>query len=127
MWIDGYNAVSPHVSQQADFVVLAAAEPAALRAHAAWRGWDKLRLLSAGDSTFKFDLGSEEADGNQREWVSVFNLAGDGKVRHIYSKGAEMDDQRRERGIDLLTPVWHLLDLTPNGRGDWYPSFNYDY
>jgi len=30
-----------------------------------------------------------------------------------------------ERGIDLLTPIWHFLDLTPQGRGSWYASLNY--
>ncbi len=125
MWIDGYNAAAPHLTQNADFVVLAAAEPDALRAHAESRGWSNLRLLSAGDSTFKYDLGSEEADGEQTEWVSVFSRGADGRVRHVYSKGAQMADDRRERGIDLLSPVWHLLDLTPNGRGEWYPSLSY--
>lgn len=61
----------------------------------------------------------------QTEWVSVFTLGNDGTVRHLYSKGAQMADDRRERGIDLLSPVWHLLDLTPGGRGDWYPSLRY--
>ena len=125
MWIDGYDAAAPHVTQNADFVVVAAAEPAALRVHADSRGWSNVRLLSAGDSTFKYDLGSEEADGTQTEWVSVFTLGDDRTVRHIYSKGAQMADNRRERGIDLLSPVWHLLDLTPGGRGDWYPSLRY--
>jgi predicted dithiol-disulfide oxidoreductase (DUF899 family) len=125
MWIDGYNAAVPHLSQNIDFAVVAAAEPAAIRAHAALRGWNNLRLISAGDTTFKYDLGSEEADGSQTEWVSVFILDDDGSVVHRYSKGAQMADDRRERGIDLLSPVWHLLDLTPNGRGDWYPSFSY--
>jgi predicted dithiol-disulfide oxidoreductase (DUF899 family) len=125
MWIDGYNAAAPHVMQNADFAVVAAAEPAAIGAHAAARGWNNLRLLSAGDSTFKYDLGSEEADGTQTEWISVFARGDDGTVRHVYSKGAQMADDRRERGIDLLSPVWHLLDLTPNGRADWYPSLNY--
>jgi hypothetical protein len=73
----------------------------------------------------KRTLQSEEADGTQTEWISVFTRAGDGTVRHVYSKGAQMADDRRERGIDLLSPVWHLLDLTPHGRGDWYPSLNY--
>ncbi len=36
-----------------------------------------------------------------------------------------MADDIDERGIDLLAPVWHLLDLTPRGRGDWYPSLDY--
>ena len=126
MWIDGYDAVAPHVGRNADFVVLAAAGPAAIAAHAASRGWHHVRLLSAGSSTFKYDLGSEEADGTQTEWVSVFTRDRDGTIRHRYSKGAQLADDRRERGIDLLTPVWHLLDLTPAGRGDWYPSLDYD-
>jgi predicted dithiol-disulfide oxidoreductase (DUF899 family) len=125
MWIDGYNAVAPHLTRNVDFAVVAAAEPAAIRAHAASRGWSNLRMLSAGDSTFKYDLGSEEADGAQTEWISVFTRGDDGSVRHVYSKGAQMADDRRERGIDLLSPVWHVLDLTPNGRDDWYPSLSY--
>jgi predicted dithiol-disulfide oxidoreductase (DUF899 family) len=125
MWIDGYNAAAPHLTQNADFVVVAAAEPAAISAHAASRGWNNLRLLSAGAGTFKLDLGSEEADGTQTEWISVFARAADGTMRHLYSKGAQLAHDRRERGIDLLSPVWHLLDLTPNGRGDWYPALNY--
>lgn len=125
MWIDGYNATAPHLTQNVDFAVVAAAEPSALSAHAAARGWSNLRLLSAGDTTFKYDLGSEEADGTQTEWISVFTRGGDGTVRHVYSKGAQLADDRRERGIDLLSPVWHLLDLTPHGRGDWYPALKY--
>ncbi len=97
MWIDGYNAAAPHVSQNIDFAVVAAAEPAAIQAHAASRGWNNLRLLSAGDTTFKYDLGSEEIDGAQIEWISVFAVGDDGTVRHIYSKGAQMADDRRER------------------------------
>jgi predicted dithiol-disulfide oxidoreductase (DUF899 family) len=124
MWIDGYNAAAPHLTQNVDFAVVAAADPDAINAHAASRGWSDLRLLSAGDSTFKHDLGSEEPDGTQTEWISVFTLGSDGHVRHVYSKGAQMADDRRERGIDLLTPVWNLLDLTPSGRPDWYPSLN---
>ncbi|MBG7605817.1 MAG: DUF899 family protein, partial [Actinobacteria bacterium] len=27
-----------------------------------------------------------------------------------------------QRGMDLYNPVWHMLDLTPQGRGDWYAS-----
>ena len=88
MWIDGYNAVAPHLTQNVDFAVVAAAEPAAVSAHAQSRGWSNLRLLSATGSTFKYDLGSEKADGTQTEWISVFTRGGDGTVCHVYSKGA---------------------------------------
>ena len=125
MWIDGFDTVVPHLMQNVDFAVVAAAEPDAINAHAMSRGWRNLRLLSASDTTFKYDLGSEEADGTQTEWISVFTRGDDRTVRHVYSRGAQLADDRRERGIDLLSPVWHLLDLTPSGRADWYPSLNY--
>src|SRR5215813_10387523 len=48
-WIDGYNGVAHHISQNVDFAIVAAADPATLRAHARSRGWDRLRLLSAGE------------------------------------------------------------------------------
>jgi hypothetical protein len=28
-------------------------------------------------------------------------------------------------GIDLLAPVWHVLDLTRPGRGNWYAQLDY--
>ena len=125
MWIDGYNAIAHHVRQRADFVVLAVASADELRDVAKRRGWDNIRLLSAGDSTFKKDFGSESENGEQIERVSVYTRH-QGVVRHHYSSGAELGPGQRERGIDLLSPVWHLLDLTPEGRGDWYPSLTYE-
>jgi predicted dithiol-disulfide oxidoreductase (DUF899 family) len=128
MWIDGFNGIAHHVAQNVDFVIVAAADLPTLRAHARNRRWTNLRLLSAGDSTFKYDLGSEDADGNQDSTVSVFTRdegAGEGSVRHVYSAHPRMSDDIDQRGIDLLTPVWHILDLTRRGRGDWLASLNY--
>lgn len=125
MWIDGFNGVARHVAQNVDLAIVAAADLPALRAHARNRNWTNLRLLSAGSSTFKYDLGSEDAEGNQDSTVSVFTRDDTGSVRHFYSVHPRMSDDIDERGIDLLTPVWHLLDLTPQGRGDWYAELNY--
>jgi predicted dithiol-disulfide oxidoreductase (DUF899 family) len=124
MWIDGFDGIARHVMQNADIVVVAAAEIAPLRAHARRRGWTDIRLLSAGDSTFKFDLGSEDAAGNQDSRVSVFVRSADGSVHHTYTGAPRMSDELDQRGIDLLCPTWHLLDLTPSGRGDWYSSLD---
>ncbi|MEV6229264.1 DUF899 family protein [Saccharopolyspora shandongensis] len=125
MWIDGFNGVARHVAQNADFAVVAAAGLPDLRAYARHRQWTNLRLLSAGTSTFKYDLGSEDADGNQDSTVSVFTRDGSGAVRHFYSAHPRMADDIDQRGIDLLSPVWHLLDLTPRGRGDWFAALDY--
>ncbi len=125
MWIDGFNGVAHHIAQNVDFVVAAAAGVAPLRAHARSRRWDRLRLLSCGDNTFKFDLNSEDADGNQDSTVSVFTLDTDGTPRHRYTTHPWMSEDINERGIDLLAPVWHIMDLTPQGRGDWYAQLRY--
>ncbi len=117
MWIDGFNAVAGHLAQNVDFAIAVAADPAPLRAHARVRGWDRLRLLSCADSTFKYDLGSEAADGGQESTVSVFTLDPAGSPRHTYSAHPFMSDEINQRGIDLLAPVWHILDLTPAGQG----------
>ncbi|WP_328423035.1 DUF899 family protein [Streptomyces sp. NBC_00443] len=125
MWIDGFSNIGHHVTRNADFVIAAAADPPVLRQHARDRGWHRLRLLSCGDSTFKYDTGSEDKDGAQDSTVSVFTRDGDGTLRHFYSVHPRMSDDIDERGIDLLAPVWNLLDLLPQGRGDWYPSVAY--
>ena len=125
MWVDGLDAVLPHIQQRADYVVASAADPAPLRAHARARGWHNVRLLSCGGSTFQYDFCAEDEEGNQNSTISVFTLDADGSPRHSYSSHPQMADDVYERGVDLLSPVWNLLDLTPQGRGDWYASLEY--
>ena len=124
-WIDGLNGVAHHIAQNVDFAIVAAAEPSALRTHARARGWNRLRLLSAGESTFKYDFGSEDREGRQDSTISVFIRDGRGAVHHFYTAHPWMSPEIKERGIDLLSPIWHVLDLTPAGRGDWYTQLEY--
>lgn len=124
-WLDSFNGVAHHLAQNIDLAVVAAAELPALRAHARRREWHKLRLLSAANSTFKHDLGSEDADGNQDSTISVFTLDDDGGVRHFYSVHPRLSDDIDTRGIDEYNPIWNVLDLTPRGRGDWDASLSY--
>jgi predicted dithiol-disulfide oxidoreductase (DUF899 family) len=125
MWVDGFNAVAGHLAPNVDFAIAAAADVPTLREYARHRGWDRLRLLSCADNTFKFDLNSEDAAGGQDSEISVFTLDGHGTPHHFYSTHPAMSDDINQRGIDLLAPVWHLLDLTPHGRGDWYAALDY--
>jgi predicted dithiol-disulfide oxidoreductase (DUF899 family) len=124
-WIDGLNGIAHHLAQNVDFAVVAAADPPALRAHARSRGWDRLRLLSCAANTFQYDLGAEDEEGVQDSTVSTFTLDPDGTPRHFTSAHPRMAEDVEQRGIDLLNPLWHLLDLTPQGRGDWYASLSY--
>jgi predicted dithiol-disulfide oxidoreductase (DUF899 family) len=125
MWLDGFNGVAGHLAQNVDFAIAVAADPPVLRAHARSRGWDNLRLLSCGTSSFKYDLTSEDEHGNQDSTISVFTRDADGTLRHFYTAHPSMADDVDQRGIDLLSPVWNILDLTPAGRGDWYAELSY--
>ncbi len=124
-WIDGYNGVAHHLAQNVDFAIVAAADLPTLRAYGRDRGWDRLRLLSAGESTFKYDLGSEDREGGQDSTISVFTRDTDGTLRHFYSGHPWLGEDIKERGIDELTPIWNVLDLTPQGRGTFYASLDY--
>jgi predicted dithiol-disulfide oxidoreductase (DUF899 family) len=124
-WIDGCNGIAHHLAQNLDFAIVAAADPAVLRAHARVRGWDNLRLLSCGANTFKYDLGSEDREGNQDSAISVFTRESDGAIRHFYTAHPQMANDIKERGLDLMNPIWHILDFTPQGRGGWYAGLDY--
>ena len=125
MFIDGWNGVAHHLAQNVDLVIVAAADPAALREHGRARGWDRLRLLSCGSNTFKYDLRSEDKEGRQDSTVSVVARDSDGTLRHSYTAHPRLSEEVKERGIDLLSPVYNVLDLTPQGRGNWYATFGY--
>ena len=124
-WIDGFNGIAHHLAQNVDFAIVAAADPEPLRTYARERGWTKLRLLSAGESTFKYDLGSQDPEGGQDSTISVFTRESDGTLRHFYSVHPWLAHDIKERGIDELSPIWNVLDLTPQGRGTFYASLDY--
>ena len=124
-WIDGFNAVAHHLAQNLDLAIVAAADPVSLRSHARTRGWNRLRLLSAGSSTFKYDFGSEDKEGNQDSTISVFTRDNDGTIRHSYTGHPWLAQDIKERGIDELTPIWNVMDLTRQGRGEFYAKLEY--
>ena len=84
-----------------------------------------MRLLSAGSSTFKYDLGSEDKEGNQDSAISVFTRDNDGTIYHSYTGHPWLSSDLKERGIDELVPIWNILDLTRQGRGEFYAKLEY--
>ena len=122
MWVDGLDAVAQHVERNASIVVASLAPAAVLSDWKKQRGWRRVRVLADKDASFARDTGAEDADGDPQPTVLVFEKAADG-VRHVYTGHAEMSQGRR--GIDLLCPVWHVLDLLPSGRGEWNAANGY--
>ena len=76
-------------------------------------------------STFKYDLGSEDKEGNQDSAISVFTRDNDGTIRHSYTGHPWLSSDIKERGIDELVPIWNILDLTRQGRGEFYAKLEY--
>ena len=120
---DSYAGVARQIEQRATFGAVAAAPLERFRDFARQRAWTGLRLFSAGESNLKRDFGVETEDGQQLPAVSVFLKDGEGQLRHCYTGGAVMAEGEY-RGLDLIMPLWHVLDLTPQGRGDWLPSLD---
>lgn len=124
LWADGYDGIVPHLRQRMSFAVLVAGDAGAFGEYARARGWRHLRIVGAAGSDLKQRLGFEDADGSQSPGVSVFRRCSDGGVVHAYSASAS-PLPGEFRGMDLLSPFWSFLDLTPEGRGDFLPKRNY--
>ena len=124
LWVDGLHGIAQHIGSRLNFAVVAQAPIEQFAAWGATRGWTDLRLLSSAGTTMKTDLKFQDEDADQYPGVSVFVHDAEGTLRHFYSASAIMGEDEF-RGIDLLNPMWHLQDLTPTGRQEWYPDVSY--
>jgi len=128
MIVDSFNGVAHHIAQNINFVIIGKAPLPVLRAWATKRGWTRLRILSSYESEFNKDMGFENPswakDEKQLPGISVFKADGEGEVRHVYTARASIEPGS-ERGLDLLGCVYNVMDLTPEGRGNWYAGNEY--
>ena len=59
---------------------------------------------------------------------NVFRKDSSGTVRHFW--GSELvyapeEPGQNHRAGDLVDPLWGLLDMTPEGRGTFFPDLSY--
>jgi predicted dithiol-disulfide oxidoreductase (DUF899 family) len=127
-FLDSLNGTAPHAAQRLNLAVVAKSPIGRIREFARGRGWHNLRLLSSGGNTYNRDYHGEAADGGQLPVLSLF-VRRAGRVYHSYSTElafAPPEPGQNQRHIDMMWPLWNLLDLTPEGRGaDWYPRLTY--
>ena len=127
--LDSLDGASQHVNQPISFVVVAKSPIERITAYARERGWTHLRLLSSANNTYNVDYGGQAPQGYQMPALNVFTRR-DGVIRHFYN--AEMlfapsDPGQHPRHVDIVWPVWGMLDFTPEGRApDWLPQRSYD-
>jgi predicted dithiol-disulfide oxidoreductase (DUF899 family) len=140
--LDGIEGAARHMGQRAAFYIVAKSPIARLVAWAHERRWDHLSFLSTAGNhydadyfgdTSKFSRGMRTQhrvpDGeNWDETIfNVFRKHG-GTIHHFW--GSEMSfaptaPNQHHRAGDLADPLWGLLDMTPEGRGDFFPKVSY--
>jgi predicted dithiol-disulfide oxidoreductase (DUF899 family) len=126
--LDSLDGTAPHATQRINLVVVAKSPIQRIRAYARERGWRNLRLLSSANNTYNRDYHAEDDKGSQWPTLNVFSRAG-GKVRHSFCSEllfAPSEPGQDGRHVDVIWPLWNLLDFTPEGRGtDWRPKLEY--
>ncbi|MBC8119929.1 MAG: DUF899 family protein [Burkholderiaceae bacterium] len=91
------------------------------------RGWQNLKFYQCVGYDFPTDYRGLAPDGG--EWPSFDVWKKNGvKVHHFWAdeSGETADPGQDPHLAPDPTPLWTVLDLTPEGRGtDWYPKLEY--
>ena len=131
-----------HITQRINLAVVAKSPLSRLLALARARGWHSLPLMSTHGNTYDRDyfgdstalpatVLKQQKFKNGKEWdmpmLNVFHRRGK-KIRHFW--GSEMlcvppEPGQEYRHNDALDSLWNILDLTPEGRGDFHPQLSY--
>ena len=141
-FLDGLDGEAEHIIQRINLAVVAKSPLPRILDFAKERGWRRLHLLSTAGNTYDRDYfgdstGLSAAVREQQdfkagqEWdmpmLNVFRRDG-GEIRHFW--GSEVlyvppEPGQEYRHNDALDPLWNMLDLTPEGRGDFHPKLSY--
>ena len=123
--VDGLEGAAFHLAERTNLVVIAKTNPDRLRTYAQERGWRNLRLLSSRNNTFNRDYHAETPDGVQLAVLNVFSRDKDGIRHHWASEGTFKRGDTSP--LDPVWPIYGILDLTREGRGDnaAYPNLQY--
>lgn len=126
--LSGLNGVAINVKQRAAFKILGRSPVSRQLDFARERGWDHLEFLQTIGNDYARDTKALSPEGDEHPSFIVYQWDGD-QVRVFYA--AEMpkaaaDPGQDPRGPTDLSPLWNVLDHTPEGRGsDWYPKLDY--
>ncbi len=140
--LDSVDGAARHVGQRAAFYVVAKSPIARLMAWARARGWEYLRFLSTDGNSYDADYFGDTSklsremrqahgvpDGD--DWdETIYNVfrKDNGVIRHFW--GSELSFARPEPGQhhrsgNSANALWGLFDMTPEGRGNFFPTLDY--
>jgi len=140
--MDSVNGAVRHVSQRAAVYAVAKSPLARLVAWAHQRGWDHLRFLSTAGNSYTADYFGDSSRipasvrtmrGGKPDEVwddTIFNVfrLDEGKVRHFWGSEltwAASEPGQNHRSGDSVSALYGLLDMTPEGRGQFLAKLTY--
>jgi predicted dithiol-disulfide oxidoreductase (DUF899 family) len=125
--LGSFDTPARDLTQRVALAVIGRSPVARQLAFARERGWRNLRFYQCIGDDFARDYRGLAPDGS--EWPALDVWVKEGKsVRHFWAgeSAGTQDPGQDPHGAPDPTPLWTLLDLTPDGRGtDWYPKLEY--
>jgi len=140
--LDSINGGARHVGQRASLYIVAKSPIARLIAWARERPWTHLEFLSTADNRYDADYfgdsskvpaairrerGGKDGEHWDETMFNVFRLE-NGTVRHFWGSEltwAPMEVGQHHRSGDAVNALWGLLDMMPEGRGQFMPKLVY--
>lgn len=126
--MDAVEGNARYVAERVNFWITAKAPLPKFANLVKARGWQHLPYVSSNANSYNADYFGEDAEGNQQPMLNVFEKTADG-IFHV--TGSELlyapsDEGQDNRHIDMIWPLWNLLDQTRIGRGDFFPGGVFD-
>ncbi|HKQ96187.1 MAG TPA: DUF899 family protein, partial [Aestuariivirgaceae bacterium] len=118
---------APDIAQRLSLAIIGRSPVARQLAFARERGWRNLKFYQTVGDDYGRDVHALTDDGEGAA-PTIWRRDGD-RVRLFW--GAEGGMETTDPGFDPHlapdpTPLWNILDWTPEGRGtDWYPKLEY--
>jgi predicted dithiol-disulfide oxidoreductase (DUF899 family) len=126
--MNAWSGVAADIRQRVALATVARSPIERLVALKLEKGWRDLLFYADVNDAFSRDFHAIMPDGSDTAGLNVFTRK-DGEVRHFWSgemTGESSDPGQDPRGAPDLSPLWTVLDLTPEGRGaTWYPKLSY--
>jgi|SRR5204862_1553537 len=126
-FVGSLDIPAPDIEQRLALAIVGRSPVARQLAFARERGWRNLKFYQIVGDAFARDVHALTDDGEGAA-VTVWRRDGD-EVRLFWA--AEGGAETADAGFDPHlapdpTPLWNVLDWTPEGRGkDWYPKLTY--
>ncbi len=124
----GIDGVAVNVGQRASLKVLGRSPVARQLAFARERGWTHLDFVETVGDDYARDTRALTPEGDEYPSFIVYRRDGEAVRVHYAAEmpAAAADPGQDPRGPTDLSPLWNILDHTPQGRGtDWHPRLEY--